>query len=265
MPRTSIYASLKKRWWLFALLVAAVVLAAWQLTQRQDVIPPRIYGSGYSSGDMRTVDVSMYEYTDKAEWITNGRSITLRIPIAYLSFTAPLAGGAQSVIPLDFDYETGEPWASHIAAARRMSATLTIFGHPFGKKQADGLLGARSGNLDWLYKNYVYLEDSICGYDMFRNDSVHGAQHAVPPPHPFDKATVFARASGSGYDTMVECTWLGEHAWCHATRTFDGFPLKIHFDGRRLCNVDAAFDRATEVLNGFIVQRTAPVEGWGLK
>ena len=263
MPPTLL--SLKKHWWLPMLLVAAAVLVVWRLTQRPDVIPPRIYGSGYSSSDMRPVEVSMYEYTDKIEWITNGRSITLRVPVAYLTFTAPLSGGAQSVIPLDFDYETGEPSTRHTAMPRRISAKLTIFGHPFSKKQAEGLLGAKSGNPHWLYKNYVYLTDTICGYDMFRDGNVHGARHTTPPPYPFDKATVFARTSSDGYDTMVECRWLGEHAWCGATRTFEGFPLRIHFDGSRLCDVDTAFARATEILNGFVVQRTAPVEGWGVK
>lgn len=235
---------------------------------------------------MDPVDVTIYEYTDREKWITNGRSITLRIPIAYLTFSAALSGGAQSVISIDFDYDTKEPWTREHAAVRartegdasgstdgspgpvrtaRMSANLSIFDRPFDKRQSDGLTAAKSGNPDWFYKDYVYLDDSICGYDMFRDDNVHGVRHSSPPRYPFDEATVFARTSSSGYDTMVECTWLGERAWCGATRTFDGFPLTIHFDGDRLCEVDAAFARATGVLDGFVIERTAPVEGWGAK
>jgi hypothetical protein len=282
-----IWLHLKKQWWLFGLLIACALFGAWQFSRRPDVVPPRIYGSGFASSSMKTVDVSMYEYTDKVKWITNGRSITFRIPIAYLSFTAALSGGAQSHIPIDFDYETGEPWTrEHFATLRaqsaleaprsadayasypglrRLGASLSIFHRPFDEKQARGLLGAKQGNSHWIYRHYVYVEDSICGYDMFRKDYGYGARHLRPPRYPFNKATIFARASNNGYDTMVECTWLGDHAWCHATREFDGFPLTVYFDGSRLCDVDAVFARATEVLNGFVVQRTPPVEGWGSK
>jgi hypothetical protein len=277
-----------KFWWLLAPFSACALLAIWQISQRPDQIRPHIYGSGIDRDNMEPVDVTIYEYTDRENWITNGRSITLRIPIAYLTFSAALAGGAQAEISMDFDYETGEPWTrrhssslrdQHAAEApkssdanrfypgiRRMSATLSVLHRPFGERQAKGLLAAKLGKPDWLYKNYVYLNQSICDYDMFRNQTIHGTKHLVPPHYPFDRATTFARRDvATGYDTIVECVALNEHAWCRATREFEGFPLTIHFDGSRLCKVDAVFDHAVQVLNGLVVQRTSAVEGWGSK
>ncbi len=285
MPLLPIPASSKKLWWLLAALVALGSFALWELSKRPDQIPPRIYGSGYSTGSMTPVDVTIYEYTDRERWITNGRSITFRVPLAYFNFTTALSGGAQSEISIDFDYDTGEPWTREYFARlrdqgaaeapkssdaqttypwlRRLGAKLSVFRHPFDEREANGLLGAKLGNPDWYYKNHVYLDDAICDYDMYRRRR-HGAQHLTPPRYPFDRATVFARVrEGKSYDTMVECTALYHHAWCHATREFEGFPLTIYFDGSRLCKVDAVFDRATEVLEGFVIQRTSPVEGWG--
>ena len=80
-----------------------------------------------------------------------------------------------------------------------------------------------------------HLEDSICGYDMFRNDSVHGAQQPCRRRIHLKGECLRAQAAMARHDGRM--TWLGKHVWCHA-RTFDGFPLKIH---RRHCLMDAAF------------------------
>jgi hypothetical protein len=280
------FASFRRSWWLLPSFAVLALFTAWQFGKRPDQIPPHIYGSGIDSSSMEPVDVTIYDYSNRDKWITNGRSVTFRIPIAYLTFDAALAGGAQAEISIDFDNETGEPWTrEHFAALRtesvkdipksadlhttyhwlrRMSTTVSVFHRPFDERQAKGLWGAKLGNPDWLYKQYVYLGDSICDYDMFENTDVHGTLDLVPPRYPFNKATVFARSrNGKSYDTMVECIWLSGNTWCHATRQFEGLPLTVYFDGNRLCNVDAVFDRAAEMLEGFVVQRTAPVSGWG--
>lgn len=224
--------------------------------------------------DPSPIEVSMYEYVDRNKWITNGRSITLRIPTAYLTFDSALRSGPQSAISVGFDHDTLEPWSvmetaapksqPSVLRARNVGATLSIFDRPFDQRIAKELLEAKQGGPSLLYRDYVAVSGSFCGHDMFWIGRARGAVTYVVS-QPFDRANTFARISSTGeYDTLVRCETDQFGAWCRATREFEGFPLTIYFDDERLCDIDATFQKTTELLGRFVASRTAPMEGWGL-
>jgi hypothetical protein len=253
---------------------AIMLIAVWQLSRRPDVLPPAIHGSGMKSIDMTPVDASIYEYVNRDKWITNGRSITLRVPTAYLTFDAALRGGPQSVISISFDHDTLEPWPIIESAApksqsdalrtRELVATLSIFEQPFNQHIAEELFEAKQNRPSILYRDYALVSGSFCGHDMFWVGRARGNTTYVLRA-PFDRANTFARISPNGdYDALVQCEADRTGAWCRATREFERFPLTVYFDDDRLCDLEETFSRAQELLGRFVVSRTDPKEGWGM-
>lgn len=255
---------------------------------RPDVIDAKLYGSGYSTLSMETVDLTIYEYVDRSRLITTGEGYRFRFPKANLSNTVALGGGTVQWIPLQFDIESGRPISviehemsgnreySYEEDIRHNTVSVRLSIGRDSRPDSGALSTARKKKTNRIPENkrrderakndrYIYLEKTYAGMDMFDIAGQHSPARENQP-YPFTDAVIFARrkTGNEEYDLIIKCNDSISFSWCGVSEPYGRATyLNIFFSGTRLYHVDEVIARARKLLDDHLIEHLPPREGWG--
>ncbi len=259
---------------------APVKRVAFEL-DRPDFVKPAI---GSRSPGVVDYPITMFDYTDRQHYITNGRSVSFQFPSRYYWTMLPHPDEAALLFSIGFDRQTGEPWslvpgASKMSLAERAKREaevgLSVL-RDILRPTSEDLKAARARGvvepetIEERFKSCIdvfhWIGGEYCGYEMFEQCGRGTAAVRAAQDSPLDKASIFARPDGAGgYDRIVVCNQTDRHGWCRTEAPHDVVKsVKVYFGGPALCEADGVVAQANALLRKHTVKRTAARPGWGV-
>jgi hypothetical protein len=227
--------------------------------------------------------VSLYEYYDKITFRITGKRIDFDIPRPYFDYPSDFNGGPQ--LDIGVEYVRGNPevpigfkWLPQKDQSSNPDAEVLAL-TPY----SDHLTDAKIGDLEQGLRIPQYHDPGTsirlrygntqqCGYQIFFSETADKSRYPTryqaprSPQWPIQTAALFAKPTpNQTFFPVVGCS-RDIHAdgfpLCQVNTEYRGWPLRINFSARKLCETENVIAAAQKFLDQYRVNEAPRAPGF---